>query len=203
LFLVGSSKNIYLRVEEKIIHVKNKILLALIAVGLIIAAAFLIGRKSKGISDLMLTKSDLDRLNLVEAFSFDGKACQIEEQESISSSSLQYAICNYTVKDLGETWVVVELKKFSSKEDLYNNYEYESQHLFSVQGLISENELGDKSRFRVSNENDFGGQYNEPGIYYYHLWVCKDDYLIHVTSRGSEKARDRVLEIGRTILSKA
>ena len=180
---------------------KNKILFVLFAAVLIIIVVFFFSKKSKGIYDLMLTKSDVDQLKLEEALSFDGEACRTEEQQSPSSSNLQYIICNYTVKDLKDTWIIVELKRFSSKEDLYNDYEYESQHLFSVQGLISENVLGDKSRFRVNNENDFG-QHNEPGIYYYHLWVCKDDYLIHITSRGSEKAGYRVIEIGRTILSK-
>jgi hypothetical protein len=185
--------------EERIMFMKNKILFVLFAAVLIIIVVFFFSKKSKGIYDLMLTKNDVDRLKLEEALSFDGKACHTEE--SLSSPNLQYVICNYTVKDLKDTWIIIELKRFPNKEDLYNNYEYESQHLFRVQGLISENALGDKSRFRVSNENDFG-QHNEPGVYYYHLWVCKDDYLIHITSRGGEKAGDRVIEIGRTILSK-
>jgi hypothetical protein len=180
----------------------NKILLALIVIALVIATVLFVGQKSNDVSELLLTKNDIYQLNLEEALSFDGKACLMEKQESISSSKMQYVICNYTMKDLDDTWVVVEIKKFTNKEDLYNNYEYESQHLFSAQGLISENELGDKSRFRVNNENDFGAQYNEPNIYYYHLWVCKDSYLIHVTSKGSQKAGDSVIRIGKTILSK-
>jgi hypothetical protein len=51
--------------------------------------------------------------------------------------------------------------------------------------------------------NDYGGQFNEPGVYFYHLWICKDKYLIHITSKGTEEAAgDSVREIGQQILSK-
>jgi hypothetical protein len=103
---------------------------------------------------------------------------------------------------LNDTQVIIELQKFANYEALDGSYQYSSQHLYSIEGLISENVYGDQSRFRVNNVNDYGGQYNVPGVYYYHLWICKDLYLIHITSKGSEGAREYIANIGQQILSK-
>jgi hypothetical protein len=104
---------------------------------------------------------------------------------------------------LNDTSIIIELQKFADYEALNGTYQYDSLHYYSIQGLISENTFGDQSRFRLNNENDYGGQFNPPGVYFYHLWITKDLYLIHVTSSGtSQEAEGYVANIGRQILSK-
>lgn len=126
--------------------------------------------------------------------------CRTEDYETGPSSSLaQYSFCNYS---LGDTEVIIELKRFTNPEDLNGSYQYDSSHLYSAEGLISEDDYGDMSRFRVNNENDYMGHLNPPGVYYYHLWITKDLYLIHVTSKGTVEAEDSIAEIGQAILSK-
>jgi hypothetical protein len=58
------------------------------------------------------------------------------------------------------------------------------------------------SRFRVNNENDYGGQFNPPGVYFYHLWIAKDLHLIHVTSKGVEQDKTYIEKTGQKILEK-
>jgi hypothetical protein len=154
-----------------------------------------------GNRELMLNSQDLAQLGMAGAKSYDGNDCQTEQQTSIYSSEVQYSVCNYTIAGLDAS-LIVELKKFSIQEDLDGTYQYESSHLFSAQGLISEDTFGDKSRFRVSNENDYGGQYNQPGVYYYHLWIVKGHFLIHITSGGANETGEYVADTGLQILSK-
>ncbi|MFH1448683.1 MAG: hypothetical protein ABIG39_07510 [Candidatus Micrarchaeota archaeon] len=154
-----------------------------------------------GTQELVLNEQDLQQLGMTSA----APGCQTEEgYTNIEDSSLgQYSFCNYTINNLNDTWVVIELQKFANYEALNGTYQYSSLHLYSVEGLISENDYGDQSRFRVNNENDYGGQYNDPNVYYYHLWICKNEYLIHITSKGrSKEAVDYIAKIGRRILSK-
>src|SRR3989344_6145945 len=151
-----------------------------------------------GTQDLMLNEQDLQQLGMT------GHGCLTEEEYTniVDSSLGQYSFCNYTITSLNNTEVILELKRFTNLEALNGSYQYDSSHLYSIQGLISENEYGDQSRFRVNNENDYGGQFNEPGIYFYHLWFTKDLYLIHITSKGSKEAGEYIAEIGQRILSK-
>jgi hypothetical protein len=152
-----------------------------------------------GIQDLMLNEQDLQQLGMMRS----GIACQTEEQTSINSLPVQYGFCNYTINSLNDTELIIELQEFTNLQDLNNSYQYSSLHYYSVQGLISENDFGDQSRFRVNNVNDYGGQYNDPNVYYYHLWICKDVYLIHITSKGRNiEAVDYIPKIGRQILAK-
>jgi len=156
-----------------------------------------------GIQDLALNAQDLQQLGMTQVW--NETDCQTQENYTniVDSSLGQYSICNYTINSLNDTWVMIELQKFANYEALNGSYQYDSQHLSSVQGIISENDYGDQSLFRVNNENDYGGQYNEPGVYYYHLWICKNLYLIHITSRGSQQeAREYIPRIGLQILSK-
>lgn len=151
-----------------------------------------------GIQELVLNEQDLQQLGMTRAGD-----CQTEDQTSINSLPVRYSMCNYTINSLNDTQVVIVLQSFTNFEDLNNSYQYDSLHLYSVQGLISENDFGDQSRFRVNNVNDYMGQLDEPGVYYYHLWICKDVYLIHITSSGRSKdAQEYVAKIGRRILSK-
>jgi hypothetical protein len=152
-----------------------------------------------GIQELALNEQDLQQLGMARG----GADCSIVEDQTDSYSQMvQYSFCNYTINSLNDTTVIIELRKYTSLEDLNGTYQYESSHLFSIQGLISENDYGDQSRFRVSDEHDYGGEYNKPGVYYYHLWICKDKYLIHITSGTSKEAKGYVADIGRKILSK-
>jgi hypothetical protein len=153
-----------------------------------------------GVQDLALNEQDLQQLGMTQVW--NETDCQPQNYTTFNMDQAQYSICNYTINSLNDTWVVIELEKFINREDLNDTYQYGSEHLYSIQGLISENTYGDLSRFRVNNVNDYGGQYNDPNVYYYHLWITKNVYLIHITSRGAEEARDYVPEIGLQILSK-
>lgn len=155
-----------------------------------------------GIQQLLLNEQDIQQLGMTRAWN-EADCQKIEEQSSIYSSVVQYNICNYTINNLNDTWVIIELKKFTNLEDLNSTYQYDSSHLYGAKGLISENDYGDQSRLRVNSEDDYGGEFNEPGVYYYHLWITKDLYLIHITSSGrSENVKEYVIQIGEQILSK-
>ncbi|MDP2907795.1 MAG: hypothetical protein Q8O03_07680 [Nanoarchaeota archaeon] len=156
-------------------------------------------RTISGTQELILDEQDLQQLGMT------GHGCQTDDEYTniVDSSLGQYSFCNYTINSLEDTEVIVQLQKFANLEALDGAYQYDSSHLYSVEGLISENDYGDKSRFRVNNEHDYGGQYNEPDVYFYHLWICKDKFLIHITSSGRSKdAKDYIARIGQQILSK-
>ncbi len=143
-----------------------------------------------GTQEIVLNEQELQQLGMTN----DGTGCQTEEYPTSENSALaQYSICNYIINRLNDTQVVLELKKFTNPEDLNGTYQYESLHLRGFQGLISENDYGDFSRFYVNNES---------AVYYYHLWVGKNEYLIHITSKGSMEAREHIASIGQQTLSK-
>jgi hypothetical protein len=126
--------------------------------------------------------------------------CNTEEYETSESSPLeQYSICQYTFE---ESEIVLEIKKYTNIHDLEGTYQYNSLHLRSSDGILSEDEYGDKSRFIVNSENDYGAEFNEPGVFYYNFWITKELYLIHITSKGVEEDKYIVLKIGEQILSK-
>ncbi|MCX6707427.1 MAG: hypothetical protein NT001_04790 [Candidatus Woesearchaeota archaeon] len=163
------------------------------------------------IQDLMLDSQDLQQLGLTsntnetyrQMFEIsNGTDCRIDEEYTniVDSSPGQYSICDYTLND---TDIIIEFQKFANYEALNGSYQYGSEHLYSVEGLMSENDYGDQSRFRVNNVNDYGGQFNPPGVYFYHLWFTKGLYMIHITSKGTDKeAKDDIAKIGRLILGK-
>jgi hypothetical protein len=166
-----------------------------------------------GTQELVLNEQDLQQLGMTSDLNeqdlqqlglSNGTNCQTDEEYTniVDSSMGQYSICIYSINSLNDTQVIIELQKFANYEALNGSYQYNSLHLYSIQGLISENDYGDQSRFRVNNENDYGGQYNNPNVYYYHLWICKNEFLIHITSKGSKDAEEYIAKIGRLILSK-
>ncbi len=150
-----------------------------------------------GTRELVLNEQDLQKLGMTSSGD-----CQTEEYQTNANAPLaQYSVCNYTV--LNDTQVILELQKFTNLEDLNGTYQYSSLHLRGAKGLISQNDFGDQSRFYVNNEDDYGAQYNEPGVYYYALYIAKDEYLIHISSAGrSKEAVDYVAKMGRQILLK-
>ncbi len=161
---------------------------------------------------LILTEQDLQQLGMAKdpdnsdlvqlGIIGNGTNCQAEEQTSFDSSMVEYTICSYIIPSLNSTQIIIELRKFASPGALNDTYQYDSSHLYSAEGLISENDFGDQSRFRINNENDYGGQYNPQGVYFYHLWFTRNEFLVHITSKGSEEAKDSIAEIGHQILSK-
>jgi hypothetical protein len=185
-------------------------LAVILAIILILIAGFLISQyglpsgpatatnhTTPGIPELMPDGQELQQLGIAKQ-----EECRTEEQTSIYSSMVQYGFCNYTIDGLNNTGVIIELKKFTNHDDLNGTYQYESSHLFGAKGLIGENDYGDQSRFRVNSDDDYGAQYNPPGIYFYHLWFTRGLYLVHITSGGSVGARDYIERAGRLMLSK-
>jgi len=154
----------------------------------------------KGTGDLFLNAQNLVQLKMMS----NGTDCQTENDYSniVDSTLGQYSICYYNIIALNDTQVTIEFNKFANLEELNGSYQYSSLHLYSIQGLISENDYGDQSRFRINNVNDYMGQLNNPNVTYYHLWICKDTYLIHITSSGSKDAKEYIEKIGRQILLK-
>lgn len=143
-----------------------------------------------GTQALVLNEQDLQQLGMAVY----GTDCQTEEYQTNAYSPLaQYSFCTYAINSLNNTQVVLELQKFTNLEDLNGTYQYSSLHLRGFQGLISEDDYGDLSRFYVNNES---------AVYYYHLWICKNEYLIHITSKGSKEAEEYIAKIGRGILRK-
>jgi hypothetical protein len=153
-----------------------------------------------GTQELVLNEQDLQQLGMRSddlkqlGMRSNGTDCQTEEYQTNEYSPLaQYSICSYIINSLNDTEVVIQLEKFTNFEDLNGSYQYTSLHLRGFEGLISENDYGDLSRFYVNNEST---------VYYYHLWIVKNEYLIHITSKGTEEAKEYIAEIGYRILSK-
>ena len=168
-----------------------------------------------GTQDLILNEQDLQQLGMASdpnnqdlkqlGITGNGTNCQTDDSYSniVDTSMGQYTICSYIINSENDTQVIIELQKFADYEALNGSYQYNSLHLFSAQGLISENDFGDQSRFRVNNENDYGGNINNaPNVHYYHLWFTKNEYLIHITSKGSNEAEGFITKIAQQILSK-
>lgn len=151
-----------------------------------------------GVQDLLLTAQDLAQL----AMTTNGSDCVPETYETSEFSPLaQYSMCAYEIPDI-DTEVIIELKRFTNLADLNGSYQYDSSHYYSVDGLISENTYGDQSRFRVNSVNDYGGEFNDPEMHYYHLWITKGTYLIHITSSGRVDARAQIASIGQLLMAK-
>lgn len=173
-----------------------QIMLILISIILLLAVFYL------KVFLIKSAKIKINEIDLKEIGVHPVSECKTENYKDKQSSLKEYSFCNYTVNQLNNTWIFIELKKFSNKKDLYSFYEYDSQHLFAIDGILSENRYGDKSRFRINSENDYGAEFSNPNIFYYHLWICKDDYLIHITSKGSDQASIYIEKIAEFVLSK-
>lgn len=147
---------------------------------------------------------DLNETNLQQMGIANGTNCWTDNAYSniVDSSTGQYSICSYVIPSLN-TSLIIQLQKFDNLEALNGSYQYDSSHYYSAEGLLSENTFGDQSRFRVNSEKDYGGEFNPPGVYFYHLWICKDLYLIHITTSGtSEDAKGYIEKMAQQILAK-
>ncbi|MFP4403181.1 MAG: hypothetical protein ACLFPJ_02415 [Candidatus Woesearchaeota archaeon] len=157
--------------------------------------------KTTNISDvdeLVLNENDLLKLGFKK-----NSECKIENYNTSEFSPLkQYAFCNYTIEKLNNTKIIIEFKKYTNLHDLNGTYQYSSSHLFSSEGLISKDNYGDQSVFRVNSEKDYGGEFNEENVHYYHLWFTNDLFLIHITSKGSIEAKEYIEKIANKILLK-
>jgi hypothetical protein len=153
-----------------------------------------------GIQDLMFSAQDLSQFGLVSG----GADCLVENYNTSEfSPQAQYSLCNYTIASMNNTLVWIELHRYADFESLNGSYGYTSSHLFGAKGLMSENTYGDQSRFRVNSADDYGGEFNDPNMYYYHLWITKDKYLIHITSGGTDKtANDSIDKMARMMLNR-
>ena len=161
--------------------------------------------------DLALTAQDLVQLGLTsdlndtirQMYGLENDSCQKDEAYSnvVDSSTGSYSICAYLLPGMSNTEVVVEIQRFENTDALNGTYLYQSSHLFSIEALISKDTLGDQSTFRVNSEHDYGGEFNPPGVYFYHLWIAKDLYLIHITSKGSD-VKENIEAIGQLLVSK-
>jgi hypothetical protein len=152
-----------------------------------------------GNQDLMFTQEDLTSLGIQG----DEISCLTEKYETGEYSSLaEYSFCNYTITSLNNTEVLIQLSKFTNKNDRDGAYQYDSSHLRSSDGIISRDEYGEQSTFSKNSVNDYGGQFNDPDVHYYHLWIVKEDYLIHITSKGSIDAKEYIAKMGEQYIAK-
>ncbi len=167
--------------------------------------------KISGIQNLILTEKDLQQIGMVSDHLAQLKElkltpnegdCFIEQSQDGSSSQAQSGICSYVIPSLNNTEVIIQLQKFTNEADRNGSYQYNSLHLRSSKGLISENVYGDMSRFYVNNENDYGAEFNEGGISFYSLFIAKNEFIIQVHSKGSEDAKESIEKTGQLILSK-
>jgi len=165
------------------------------------------------VSTLLLAPQDIAEIRLtpggeaqtleVLGLTSDNQYCKTENYETSESSPLaQLATCSYTIDGMADTSVIIEMKRFTNSNDLTGTYQYESLHLRGAKGLLAENTFGDQSRFSVNSDDDYGAEFNPPGVSFYSLYFTKDSYLVHVTTKGSADAKEDVASIGRRILAK-
>lgn len=162
---------------------------------------------------LLLTAQDLQEIGLtpggeaqtleVIGLTSENGYCKTEDYETGEFSPLaQLSTCSYTINGLADTSLIIEMKRFTNTNDLTGAYQYESSHLRGAKGLLEENTYGDQSRFSVNSDDDYGAEFNPPGVSFYSLYFTKDAYLVHVTTKGSADAKDDVAAIGKRILEK-
>ncbi|MFT4343561.1 MAG: hypothetical protein ACMXYE_02330 [Candidatus Woesearchaeota archaeon] len=151
------------------------------------------------VQELVLTSQEIDELGLALV----EDSCRIEVYETTEHSSLaEFSMCNYTIPRLDNTTLHIILNKYTNTHDLNGSYQYSSLRLSSAAGIISEDEFGDQSRFRKNHEDDYGAEHNDPDVHFYNMWITKDTFLIHITTRGSEEADAYVISIAETLMSK-
>jgi hypothetical protein len=154
------------------------------------------GHDVAGNEELILTEAELQQLGLAGD-------CKTEAYETSEFSVIaQYSFCNYTFTALSDTDLIIELKKFSDTGSMNGSFQYESMHLRSSEGIISENTYGDMSRFYRNSKFDYGAEFDTSNVTYYHLYIVKDEFMIHVTSGGSNGAKQPIEDIGRIVMSR-
>ncbi len=192
---------------------KNTNYLSILAI--LLLAVFIVGCQSTpqttptpvskvtSVSNLLLTYSNIESLNLVSNDS--GCIIQVQEQTEYSPRG-EYAMCTYYVNNFSGTQVIIEFSQFADENNLNGSYQYNSGHLTGSKGIVALNTFGDQSRFSHNSDDDYGAEFNDPNITYYHLWFTKDLYMVHVTSKGATANKEvdevAISNIGKKILSK-
>ncbi|MFT4311251.1 MAG: hypothetical protein ACMXX7_01345 [Candidatus Woesearchaeota archaeon] len=169
----------------------------MLALILIVSGCSTYKEETIGVSDLLLSDEYVYNLDL-----YPSSPCEVEIYETSNRSSLsEFGSCFF--KGSNESLeVVIQIRKFSNFDDLFGTYQYQSSHLRNIEGLISEDKFGDFSKFYINVEEDYMGHLNEEGVYIYHLWVVKDDFLIHITTKDYFDDKYLVENIANNILSK-
>jgi hypothetical protein len=148
------------------------------------------------IEDVVLSDIDLVDLSL---YVLDD--CVFENFNASSNSPLiASSFCSYFSFDESSE-VIISISKYSNFDDLFGSYQYQSSHLRSVEGLISEDFFGDFSKFYVNVEEDYMGYLNDVDIYYYHLWIVSGDFLIHITSKSYLEEHDLLIGIAERFMN--
>lgn len=157
------------------------------------------------IEDLILSDVEVSELGLSKDIS-EEKLSQFGINRAtnckVDSPSGQYAVCVYLAPELNDTEVIVQLYSYDNESALNGSYQYNSGHLFGSSGIISKDTYGDQSIFRKNSEDDYGAEFNDPKMHYYHLWFTKGLYMVHVISSGTVEAEGLVGVMGRAFLGK-
>lgn len=177
------------------------IIVAILAVILVACTATNKPNDNKTLSneEILLNSQELEQIGINQNSTY----CNTEHYETSESSSLeQYSFCQYNISEIDNSEIVIQLSKLTNHNDLNGSYQYQSSHLFGSEGLISRDSYGDQSVFRVNSEDDYGAEFNNPNITYYNLYFTKDLFLVHITSKGSEDAREYIENLAQGMLGK-
>jgi hypothetical protein len=126
---------------------------------------------------------------LIRQLDIDFDECEHEAYETSESSPLEEQ--SFCIAYIDESEIVVVIQKFTNFHDLDGSYQYSSLHLRGFQGLINEDTYGDFSRF----------YFTEDIVIYYNLWIIKDEFLIHITSKNLNE-QEVIEQIAENLLEK-
>ncbi|HLP79507.1 MAG TPA: hypothetical protein VK158_02650 [Acidobacteriota bacterium] len=158
-------------------------------VAMLLLTGCTVEKSTQSIQEIMLTTQEITDLQMTPKYKTGDVdlPCVVEESDS---SRTQYALCGYTK---GDSEIIIELAKYNNLNDLNDSYQYASSHLINSDWLIQQDAYGDMSKLQ---------KWNESSTFYYHFYIVKDMYMIHVTSKGVESDQATVVDIGKTMLDK-
>ncbi len=147
------------------------------------------------VHDLLLSTEEVALLQL----SVD-QECVIEEYQTSETSPLaQSSFCSF-VSQNDSVHLIIDIKKYTNEQDVLGSFQYQSSRHRSPQGILAQNTHGSYSTFVMNVEEDYMGHLNDPEMYYYHLWIAKDLFLIHITSRGTVSDESLLLAVADKLL---
>lgn len=126
----------------------------------------------------------------VEQLSLDSAEIHMLDLQQEECTTDGSHVCTYQKEN---TTIAVILEKYDSYDDLEGAFQYKSSHLIESEWYLSENKMGDMSKFLG---------WEDSGYYYYHLWIVDEPFLIHVTSKGSRDVNETILAIGENLLQR-